>query len=351
MGSKTETSTRQTETRSPFSPAQPFIANNLNAAQNLFNSDIGTNYFPGNTSVPLSFDTSLALDAMRERALSGSPLNFAANEQLLNTIEGDFNNPANSFNENALSGQFNNGSENLFTPFLNEQSSPASSFFNDIASSSNPYLDRTFDLASRKISDQVNANFSKAGRFGSVAHQGKLTEDLSDFATDLFGGAFADNQNRRLNAARSIQDGFDNDNARRLNAARSINSIRDNNFNRRASAAQNLSNDFSTEKAQQMQAVLGAGNMAANDFNDIDRLAQVGQVNEAQSLRDLQAQIDKFNFFEQMPFNRLAQNAQLSFGFGGLGSTTQLNGNVVKNTSGLSPALGSLGSLYGQIFN
>ena len=357
MGSKTEKKTEKTETRDPWAPAQPFILDTLESAKKLYNSDAGTNYFPGSTSTPMSWDTSYALDNMRNRALSGSPLNTAAQNQMYNTIQGDFYNPANDFYKSSLDGGYNNPAADLLNPIATQNTSPAAGYYSELANSSSPYLDKTYDKASRKISDQVGSMFSKAGRYGSAAHQGKLTEDLGDFATDLYGGAYQQDQNRRLNAANAMQAGFDTDLSRRMNAANSIGNLYNQNYDRQLSAASGLDQAYQNERARQMQAMMGAGQLAANDYADYDRLLNIGQINEQQATNDLQSLINKFNFYEQNPYNRLANYANLSMGYGGLGGTFNSVGKETTTQSGVGNAMGAIGGLasnigglYGNVF-
>lgn len=325
MGGKTETIVEKTETQDPWAPAQPYILDTLNQAKKQFNSDAGKTYFPGVTSVPMSWDTSYALDAMRNRAVNGSALNSAAQNQALNTIKGDYFNPTNDFYNAGIHGGLNNTSAGLFQPFTEQSQSQAYGYFNDVASGSNPYLDQTFNNASAKISDAVNSNFAKAGRYGSAAHQGKLSEDIGKFANDLYGGAYQQDQNRRMSAANALQGAYDTDMARRLSAVGNISNIQNQNLDRGFTAANGLNQNFQAERARQLQAMMGAGAMAANDYADYDRLMQVGSVNEAQAQRDLQADIDRFNFLEQNDFNRLSQYANMALGYGGMGGTNNLN--------------------------
>jgi hypothetical protein len=64
----------------------------------------------------------------------------------------------------------------------------------------NPYLDAMYDQAAGKVAGSVNSNFSQAGRYGSGAHTGALTEGLGDMATNLYGGAYEADQGRRMQA-------------------------------------------------------------------------------------------------------------------------------------------------------
>lgn len=66
--------------------------------------------------------------------------------------------------------------------------------------SANPYLDAMYDQAAGKVSSSVNGNFAQAGRYGSGAHTGALTEGLGDMATQMYGGAYEADQGRRMQA-------------------------------------------------------------------------------------------------------------------------------------------------------
>lgn len=73
---------------------------------------------------------------------------------------------------------------------------------NDMISggSTNPYLDAMYDRAAGKVAGSVNSNFSNAGRYGSGAHTGALTEGLGNMATDLYGGAYEADRGRQMQA-------------------------------------------------------------------------------------------------------------------------------------------------------
>jgi hypothetical protein len=66
--------------------------------------------------------------------------------------------------------------------------------------SANPYLDAMYNQAAGKVAGSVNSNFSNAGRYGSGAHTGALTEGLGNMATNLYGGAYEADQGRRMQA-------------------------------------------------------------------------------------------------------------------------------------------------------
>jgi hypothetical protein len=78
-----------------------------------------------------------------------------------------------------------------------------------ISGTSNPYLDDMYSQAAGQVSNSVNSNFSDAGRYGSGAHTASLTKGLGDMATDLYGGAYAQDRANQLQAI-GMAPGFAN---------------------------------------------------------------------------------------------------------------------------------------------
>ena len=64
----------------------------------------------------------------------------------------------------------------------------------------NPYLDSVYNQAAGKVTAGVNANFSKAGRYGSGAHQGVLAENLGNLATNIYAGNYNQERARQQQA-------------------------------------------------------------------------------------------------------------------------------------------------------
>jgi len=77
------------------------------------------------------------------------------------------------------------------------------------------------------------------------------------------------------------------------------------------------------ERARQMAAVGAAPQMAAQDYADIQRLLSVGGAREAQSAAELQDQINRFNFQQNLPQAKLSQYANLYSSAPQGGTTTQ----------------------------
>lgn len=212
-----------TVTRTELDPTmRPYVQYGLSEAQRLYQTPNVPQYYPGQTFIGPSQQTTAALEAAQARAMQGSPLVPAAQQQLQQTIRGQY-----------LGAN----------PYLEAALQPA------------------FGAAQRQYESATNqalSNFSRAGRYGSGAMQGALTNVGGEFARALTGAAG--------------QLGYAN---------------------------------YADERARQMAAIQAAPAMAAQDYADIQRLANVGQQTEAYQEMALQDAINRFNFAQQAPYARL----------------------------------------------
>ena len=130
--------------------------------------------YPYETVAPFTQDQNAAMDMVRQRSMAGSPVVNAAQQQTLNTINGDYLNP-----------------------------------------STNPYLQQTFDQAAGRVTDafsrgtaaQTDARFARAGAFGGSAwnemqgaNQQALGDSLAGMAANIFGNNYAQERNRQQQA-------------------------------------------------------------------------------------------------------------------------------------------------------
>jgi hypothetical protein len=212
-----------TVTRTELDPTmRPYVQYGLSEAQRLYQTPNVPQYYPGQTYIGPSQQTTTALEAAQTRATMGNPLVPAAQQQLLGTIQGNFLG-ANPYLEAALQPAFG-------------------------------AAQRQFESAT----NQALSNFSRAGRYGSGAMRGALTNIGGEFGRALTGAAG--------------QLGYAN---------------------------------YADERARQMAATQMAPAMAAQDYADIQRLANVGQQTEAYQEMALQDAINRFNFAQQAPYARL----------------------------------------------
>jgi hypothetical protein len=156
----------------------------------------------------------------------------------------------------------------------------------------NPYFAQMAQRIADTVTPQVNSQFAAAGRYGSGAQSGALGQALAGEIGSL--------------------------------------------------AYQN----YADERANQLRASELAPDVAQQDYADIDRLAAVGAQRDQKAQAQLDDRINRFNFAQQLPFNKLAQYQDLISGnYGQSRTLTQRS-----SSSPLDIASGGLG-LLGQFLS
>jgi hypothetical protein len=93
--------------------------------------------------------------------------------------------------------------------------------------------------------------------------------------------------------------------------------------------------NYAGERAMQNQAVMNAPALAQADYADISQLANVGKTAEDYQKTALQADIDKFNFEQNKPYQKLAAYLGATYGapVGQVSTTTQSGGGKIVCTA------------------
>jgi hypothetical protein len=215
----------------------PFVEFALKEGQKLYEG-AGPKFFEGQNYISPSEATSQSLDLAKQRALGGSPLVKAAQQETLDTIAGRGVNP---FLAGALEG-----------------------------------VNRQAGQDFTKNVQALRSSSSLAGRYGSAA-QGQQ----EGLAQDIFARNLAEAGNRM--AYQSAE----------------------------------------AERARQVAASQYAVPMANADYMDIDKLLKIGQINEGYDRTKLQANMDRFNYEQNLPQMKLQNYAQLFSGVPQGTETTQ----------------------------
>jgi hypothetical protein len=219
-GQQTSTTTTSIDPR-----IAPYVTYGLEEAKRLYQGG-SPQYYQGQTYISPSQATQQSLQMAQERALGGSPLVKAAQQETLDTIAGRGVNP---FLAGALEG-------------VNRQAG------------------QDYTKAIQALQSQA----SSAGRYGSAA-QGQQAGQ----AQDIFARNLAEAGNRM--AYQSAE----------------------------------------AERARQVAASQLAPQMAAADYMDINQLLRVGQAGEGYDQARLQADINRFNYEQNLPQMKLSQFANL----------------------------------------
>jgi hypothetical protein len=277
---------------------QPALGALYNGALQQFSSG-GPTYYPNSTVAPLSPVTQKAQSMLYSRAVNGSPINSVARGQAMRTLGDGYLNAA-----------------------------PGQDWLSHIGSggmlNSNPYVNQTFQNAA----DSVNRNFrttimpgvasmySGAGRFGSNAMNtamGTAEQNLGDtyrkLATDIYGQNYG--QERVL----------------------------------QQQALGELGNRFSKERTLQMGALGSAPGIANQDYFDIGQLGQLGQQQDTFNQGLLNADMNRYNYYQQLPEHNLQVLNNLVTGGNSFG-TTSSSGQTKTPSQPLAGAAG--GALLGS---
>ena len=209
----------------------PYVTYGLSEAKDLYKSD-GPSYYPGQTYVDPSSQTTEGLRLAEERATAGSPLIPAAQTQALSTIQGD-------------------------------RLSAGNPYFASMMSSAAKPIVSEFNTAIRDIGSRTAAS----GRYGSGA-----MGEMESQATENLANALS------------------------------------------SRGAELAYNNYGQERGYQNQAIGNASNIAGQDYSDIQQLMNVGKANEGYDTSALNADISRFEYGQNAPYNKLQSYLSAAYG-------------------------------------
>lgn len=289
-GSKSTTNT----VAEPPAFIQPYLKDAANQSFGLYNEG-PKQYFPGSTAVPFSPQTQQALDMTQQRAVNGSPLVDQAK----------------GYNSDVVGGGYLKSN-----PFANGSSAIAGNF-----SGSNPQLDQTFNRAADRVQQRLQSGFAGAGRDISAARP-VAAQEYNDLATNIYGGAYQQDQNRRLAAQQGDQS--------------------------------TAANAYGAERGYQQGAMTFAPTLANQDYVDAQALQGVGSQYEDLYGRQLQSDINRFDFNQSAPGSALDEYiARITGTFPGQSQSTSAQGpgkNSLQGAAGGALAgYSATGNPYGAL--
>ena len=290
-GSQTQT------TNQNIDPAiLPYITYGLGEAQNLYKAD-SPEYYPSATYVPASATTTEAMRSAEERARRGSPLIPEAQS----TISGMQSavNPALS-NYEALTSGIPSGA----------QAGTEATARGDYLSAGNPYFSSMMASAAKPVVTEFNkairdigSRTAASGRYGSGA-MGELEGTASENLANALSNRAAELAYSNYGAERGRQE----------QAVARLGDITNQTFNQRLAAAQGLGGLSEQQAARQMNAAQLAPSLAAADYTDINQLAKIGQTQEQYAKDKLNADIGRFEFGQNKPYNKLESYLSAAYG-------------------------------------
>lgn len=141
----------------PWSGVQPYIKDYLKTGQKVTSRPF--EFYNGDTIAGFSPEQELGFNLTTQRALSGSPTLNAANQNITDTLNGNYLSP-----------------------------------------DSNPYFKGTVDQTLGDVQTRVNSQFNNSN-FGGSAHQELLSRSLGSVANDMYSGNYQNERSRQLQAS------------------------------------------------------------------------------------------------------------------------------------------------------
>lgn len=277
-----------TQSTEPWGPSQEYLKYGMAQNKALYQAG-GPAYYPGATYVPFSPQTEQGLGMMETRALQGSPVERAMQSWVQKGMTNPGGQNIGNYLNSVMGGQYLNA---------------------------NPWLDKTFNAASRAMTDQwkdvvlpgLNASFAEAGGTGSGIQQelaldsaDVLGRNLNELATNIYGGNYQAERARQMDAA---------------------------------GMGTNL---LGTQGDISARAAALAPTASSFDWNNINQLMGVGQQVEGMAGNVLQDSMNRFNYYQNAPYDNFARY------MAGLGNSAALGSTSSTQGPGSSPITGAIG--------
>jgi len=366
---------------------KPYISYGLNEAQNLYKSQT-PQYYGGQMYVSPSQATQAALQANTNRAMAGNPLLTSAQSNLgnLQTATNAANpmyasmygrsqtspSMANDVYTNLASGQSAQTSPQAANAVYNRlaaggMSNAANPYNQNTASgaylNSNPYFNQALGAAAQGAQTnyydaikQAQGAASMAGRYGSgvsadiqnraaTTLANTLANKYGDLAYQNYAGERGLQENaigrlgtlsqsdiaNQLAGAQALTGIGQQRLANQLTGAQALTGVGQQQFTNQLAAAGGLANTYGADLSRQLQAAQLAPTLAAADYNDINQLLKSGQAMEGYQQKALEADINKFNYEQNLPYSKLSTYLGSVYGApqGSVTQSTTSGGKIV----------------------
>lgn len=263
MGDSSQKATTNTST-DPWKPSQGYLTDIMKQGQTLFDNKTGYDYYPDSTVSPLSGQTTGALGNIASTAAQGNSALPAATGQIAGLLN---------------SGGLNAGQQSALGGYQG--------VLDNLANGGNKNFEAALDYQSGKTADQVNRGFSAAGRYGSGANVGVLTDALAGQRASALSNQYNQDQSTRLSALGSM-------------------------FNGNQQGVGNIGS---------LTGLLPT--LDASRYYDANQALGAGQMLDAQNQAQLTDQVNRFNYNQQAPWSALGNYSNLIRGATGNYTTGQ----------------------------
>lgn len=279
----------------------------MNAGGALYNQ--GTpNYYPGQTWTPFSNQTQSGLDYLQGYAQQGAPGLQQAQNAMGQAMSGW--NPAMPMAAGAAQGSL--------------YGNPANQQLQGFGGASNPHLDGLWNQGAEKVANAVNGNFMQAGRFGpNAGHTGALTEGLGNLYSQIYAPAYESERNRGLSAAQTMGGLYDSGANRTLQGIGLFGDM------------YGQGQDNAARAAGMLPGLYQYGQMPGQSMLDI------GGMYEGQAQNMIDADMARYNYAGNAPWQYLQQYAQMMGGLPDFSGSAQTQSGPGRNRvmSGMGGAM------------
>jgi len=303
---------------------RPFVEYGLNESQRLYEGG-PTQFFPGQTYVGPSEMTQQGMQMAQQRALAGNPLVQGA-QQTVGAMQTAMNPALGAFGD--IYGR--------------AASNPAMGMTAQTAQGGylggNPFFQGAFQPAARAAQDQfqqgiqsVTSGASQAGRYGSGA-----MGQLQDRASNQFAQSLSDT------AGRLAYQNYGQERGLQESAIQNLGALSNQALQTQLQAASGVGQTAASDMERQLRAAAMSPDMAAQDYADIQRLIDLGQMQEGYQEMALGDAMQRFNFEQAAPYSALQSYLSSAYG---APMGTQTSQPIYRNPVGsaVSGGLGGLG--------
>ena len=358
--------------------AKPFLEYGLAEAKDRYTSEMPS-YYPFSTTVGFSPESELALNMTRDRALAGSSLVNNAQNYIGNIAQtgGGLGLGANIF-QRASTGGYQNEAMPMARNMLGgadfgevmgrTRNMLGGANFDEVLDytratargdmlNSNPYLQGAIDRAIDPVKDKIQSQFAMSGRYGSGANQDVLAKSLGDVASNIAYGDYQRERQNQLNAQQQLGNLAQQQFANQSGALGALGNLSQADIQRRLAGGSALSAMDTARMARQLEGAKLSPTFADLDYRDAQRLAQVGSARESDAMAQLQDNINRFNYEQNIDDQKLRNYMALISG-GTVGSNTiqpvfrnqgasalggALGGSQLAQLAGFNPMYGAIG--------
>ncbi len=387
-----------TQSKDPWSGAQPYLSSMFSTAENMRNTNTGYQPYQGQTVAgdnPYLTQGMGAIAGMAQGQLGGPPGVQGASDlgQSLIGSQGISGNQADALSYlgplqrqlaeggggsadvyrnviNQAGGMQEPG--NIFRDIYNHSTDfrdPESVYRNVVGEASgqeNPYLQQLLEKNNRQIGDRINSSMSGSGRYGSGQHTDVMARSLAEANAPILAQDYEARQQRKMQGAQGIQNAIQGRIATAAQGGQGLQGALAAQLGLMGQGAQGLG-----QTAGQRAGILGGLNEAYGQglnragqwgqmipqlnqaqYAPAESLMGLGEYGRSREQQTLDAAAKKYNVEQAYPWEQLFRESGILGGAGGLGGTTvtgvsQPKPSTLQSILGGGLAGGGIGSAFG----